>query len=53
MAENGLLRRIFVPKIEEAKGGWRKSRDTEHYNFRSLLNIIMVIKSRGISLSGV
>jgi hypothetical protein len=38
----------FGPMSEEVKGGWRKSRDTG-----ASLNIILVMKSSGISWSGV
>jgi hypothetical protein len=47
--ENKLLRRIFVPKMEEGVGGWRRLHNEELHNLYTSLNIIRVIKSRRMS----
>jgi hypothetical protein len=44
--ENRVLRRIFEPKRDEVKGGWRKLYNEEVHNLYSLLNIIRTIKLR-------
>jgi hypothetical protein len=44
--ENRVLRRIFGPKRDEVKGGWKKLHNEELHNLYSSSNIIMVIKSR-------
>jgi hypothetical protein len=44
--ENGVLRRIFGPKRDEATGGWRKLHNKE------LNNIIRMIKSRRMRWTG-
>jgi hypothetical protein len=44
--ENRMLRRIFGPKKNELKGGWRKLHNEELYNLYSPPNIIRMIKSR-------
>jgi hypothetical protein len=43
--ENGVLRRIFVPKREETAGGWRRLHNEELHNLYASPNIIRVIKS--------
>jgi hypothetical protein len=44
--ENRVLRRIFVPKRDEATGEWRKLRNEELYHVCSFPNIIRMMKSR-------
>jgi hypothetical protein len=44
--ENLVLRKIFGPKCNEVKGGWRKLNKEELHNFFSLPNIITMIKPR-------
>jgi hypothetical protein len=44
--ENRLLRRIFVPKREEAMREWRKILNGELHNLQSFPNIIKQTKSR-------
>jgi hypothetical protein len=41
-----IFRRIFGPKRDEVKGGWRKLHNEELHIFYYSLNIIKVIKSR-------
>jgi hypothetical protein len=50
--ENRVLRRIFVPKIDEIIGGWRKLRNKELHNLHAPLNVIRIIKSRRIRVTG-
>jgi hypothetical protein len=47
VSENRVLKRIFVPKMEEGAGGWRRLHNEELHNLRSSPYIIRVIKSRG------
>ena len=44
--ENRMLRRIFGPKRDEVKGGWRKPHNEELNDLYTLPNIVRVIKSR-------
>jgi hypothetical protein len=44
--ENRVLRRIFVPKRDEATGEWRRLHNEELNDLYSSPNIIRVIKSR-------
>jgi hypothetical protein len=44
--ENGVLKRIFVPKRDEVTGGWRKLHNEELHNLYSSLSIIRMITSR-------
>jgi hypothetical protein len=44
--ENKLRGRIFVPKINEVTGGWRKLYNEELHNLCSLPSTIRMIKSR-------
>jgi hypothetical protein len=44
--ENGVLRRIFGPKRDEATGEWRRLHNEELNDLYSSPNIIRVIKSR-------
>jgi hypothetical protein len=46
MFEKKVLRRIFRPKREEVRAGWRKLHNEELHNFYSSPNIIRMIKSR-------
>jgi hypothetical protein len=41
-----MLRRIFRPKREEVKGGWRRLHNEELHNLYASPNVIRVIKSR-------
>jgi hypothetical protein len=44
--ENKVLRRIFSPKMHEARGDWRKLHNGELYNVYSSPSTIRMIKSR-------
>jgi hypothetical protein len=44
--ENMVLRRIFGPKRDEVKGGWRKLLNEELRDLYSSPSIIRIIKSR-------
>jgi hypothetical protein len=44
--KNGVLRRVFGPKRDEATGEWRKLHYEELNNMYSSTNIILVIKTR-------
>ena len=46
MSENSLLRRIFGPKRDKVKRGWRKPQNEELNDLYSSSNIVRVIKSR-------
>jgi hypothetical protein len=50
--ENRALRKIFGPKRDEVTGEWRRLRNLELYDLYSSPNIIRVIKSRIMQLSG-
>jgi hypothetical protein len=50
--ENRVLRRIFGPKRDEATGEWRRLHNEELNNLYSSPNIIRVIKSRRMRLTG-
>jgi hypothetical protein len=50
--ENKVLRRIFGPKRDEVTGEWRRLHNKELYTLHSLPDIIWVIKSRILRLSG-
>jgi hypothetical protein len=41
-----VLRRIFRPKRDEVRGGWRKLHDEEFYNLYSSTSIIIMMKWR-------
>jgi hypothetical protein len=44
--ENGVLRRIFEPKMDEVIGEWRKLHNEQFNNLHPSLNIIREIRSR-------
>jgi hypothetical protein len=46
--ENSVLRRIFVPKMDEVTGEWRKLHNEELHNLYSSPDIIRQVKSRRI-----
>jgi hypothetical protein len=46
--ENRVLRRIFGPKRDGVKGGWRKLHNEELHNLYCSPSIIRIIKSRMI-----
>jgi hypothetical protein len=50
--ENKLLRRIFGPKRDEGKGGWRKKQKEELRDLYSSPSIIRIIKSRRMRWAG-
>jgi hypothetical protein len=50
--ENRVLRRIFGPKRDEERGGWRKLHNEELRNFSSSPSIIRIIKSRRMRWAG-
>jgi hypothetical protein len=50
--ENRVLRRIFGPKRDEVTGEWRRLHNKELYALYSSPNIIRVIKSRRLRLTG-
>jgi hypothetical protein len=52
MFGNRVLRRIFGPKREEVKGGWRRLHNVELHNFYAS-NIIRVIKSSRMRWAGM
>jgi hypothetical protein len=50
--ENGVLRRIFGPKRDEATGGWRKLHNEELHGLYSLPSTVRVIKARRMRWAG-
>jgi hypothetical protein len=50
--ENRVLRRIFGPKRDEVKGGWRKLHNEELRDLYSSPSIIRIIKSRRMRWAG-
>jgi len=44
--ENRVLRRIFKPKREEVRGGWRNLHNEKLHDLYSSPNVIRVIKLR-------
>jgi hypothetical protein len=50
--ENGVLRRIFLPRKSEVVRGWRKLHNGEIHNLYSSQNIIGAIKSRRMKFAG-
>jgi hypothetical protein len=49
---NRVLRNAFGPKREEVAGGWRRLHNEKRRNLYTSLNIIRVIKSRGMRWAG-
>jgi hypothetical protein len=47
-----VLRRIFGPKRDELKGGWRKLHDDELHNLYSSPSMIRMMKSRRMRWAG-
>jgi hypothetical protein len=43
-----VLKKIFGPKREDGVGGWRRLHNKELHNLYTSLNIIRVMKSRGM-----
>jgi hypothetical protein len=50
--ENRMLRRIFGPKRDEVRGGWRKLHNEGLHNLYSSPSIIRMIKSRRMRWAG-
>jgi hypothetical protein len=50
--ENGVIRRIFGPKMEEVAGGWRRLHNEELHKFYALPNIVRVMKSKRMKWVG-
>jgi hypothetical protein len=50
--DNKVLKRIFVPKRDEATGGWRKLHIEELRDLYSSSSIIRIIKSRRMRWAG-
>jgi hypothetical protein len=50
--ENGVLRRIFGPKRDDATGEWRKLHNEELRDLYSSPSIIRIIKPRRMRLAG-
>jgi hypothetical protein len=50
--ENGMLRRIFGPKMDEVTGQWRRLHKKERYALLSSPDTIRVIKSRKLRWAG-
>jgi hypothetical protein len=46
MVENRRMRRIFGPKREKMKAGWKKLHNWDLHNFHCSLNIIRLINSK-------
>jgi hypothetical protein len=51
MFENRVLRRIFVPKRDEAIGDWRKLHNEELHNLYSSSSVSRMIKSRRMRMT--
>jgi hypothetical protein len=49
--ENRVLRRIFVPKRDEVRGGWRKLHNELHNSYGSP-SVIRIIMSRRMRRAG-
>jgi hypothetical protein len=50
--ENKVLRRIFGPKMDKVRGGWRKLHNEGLHNLYSSPSIIRMIKSRRMRWAG-
>jgi hypothetical protein len=50
--ENRVLRRIFGPKRDEVRGGWRKLHNEELHNLYSSPSIIRMMTSRTMRWEG-
>jgi hypothetical protein len=50
--ENWVLRRIYGPKRDGVRGGWRKLHNEELHNLYSSPSIIRIIKSRRMRWAG-
>jgi hypothetical protein len=50
--ENRALRRIFGPKRDEVRGGWRKLHNEEQHDLYSSPSIVRVIKARRMRWAG-
>jgi hypothetical protein len=50
--ENRVLMRIFGPKEDEVKGGWRKLHNEELHNLYCSPSVIRMIKSRRMGWAG-
>jgi hypothetical protein len=46
--KNRVLGRIFGPKMDEVRGGWKKLHNDELHNLYGSPNIIRMIKSRRV-----
>jgi hypothetical protein len=51
--ENGVLRRIFRPKRDETREGWKKLHNEEFHNLYSSPDTISMIKSRRMGRPGI
>jgi hypothetical protein len=51
--KNRVLRRIFGPKRDEVRGGWKKLHDEELHGLYFSPNIIRMIKSRRMRWQGM
>jgi hypothetical protein len=52
VSENRMLRRIFGPKKDGMKGGWRNLHNEELHNLYSLPSIIRMIESKNMRWAG-
>jgi hypothetical protein len=50
--ENRILRRIFGPKRDEVRGGWRKLHNDELHDLYFSARIIRIINSRSMRWAG-
>jgi hypothetical protein len=50
---NRVFRRVFGPKRDEVTGEWRKLHNEELSDLYSLPNIVRVVKSRRMRLTGL